>query len=271
MDRAEGLRGAVARLEAAGVEGAARDARRLMAAASGSAALPAEALGAEAANRFEAMVAQRAARQPMSHILGQRAFWKHEFIVTPDVLDPRPDTETLVEAALEAPFERVLDLGTGSGAILLSLLSERPEATGVGTDTSAAALDVARRNAARLGLDPVLRQADWFDGLAGEGPFDLIVSNPPYIPAGDMPGLAPELSFEPRGALTDEADGLSAYRAIAAGAADWLIPKGRLVVEHGAGQSDAVRDVFQQAGLVVTGVRKDLDRRDRVVLAEKPG
>jgi release factor glutamine methyltransferase len=211
------------------------------------------------------IAAPRLERRPLSHILGRRAFFKHEFHVTPDVLDPRPETETLVVAALAQRFDRVLDLGTGSGAILLSLLAERGGAEGVGTDLSPGALRVAQGNAARLGIGARVGfvLSDWFAGVQGR--FDLIVSNPPYIALNEMAGLAPELGFEPRMALTDEADGLSAYRAICAGAGAHLTPGGTLIVEIGPTQGAAVAALMRRAGFTDIGVLPDLDGRDRVV------
>jgi release factor glutamine methyltransferase len=202
----------------------------------------------------------------MGQILGHRAFWRHRFRVTPDVLDPRPETEALVAEALRAPFVRVLDLGTGSGAILLSLLADRPAATGLGTDVSAPALAVAAHNAAALGLADraAFLRADWFDGVAGS--FDLIVSNPPYIAEGEMAALAPEVrDWEPRLALTPGGDGLAAYRTIAAGAGAHLAPGGRLIVETGAAQGPAVAAIMAAAGLGPVRVLPDLAGRDRVV------
>lgn len=262
---------AAARLAAAGVELPARDARLLMAHALGVApdrlAL-AEALPEAAAARFAALVEARAARRPLSQLTGRRAFWRHDFRVTPDVLDPRPETETLVAAALAEPFDRVLDLGTGSGAILLSLLAERPAATGTGTDLSPAALAVAAANAADLGLAAraVFRLSDWFAGVTGT--FDLIVSNPPYIAEAEMAGLAPEVrDHEPHLALTPGGDGLAAFRAIAAGAPAHLAPGGRLIVECGPAQGAAVAAILAAAGLRDPCVLPDLDGRDRVVTA----
>ena len=261
MNRAEVLRDATARLRDAGVPGAARDAALLLREVAGD---------DDAATRLDAMLARRAAREPMSHILGRRAFWSHEFAVTPDVLDPRPETETLVEAALAAPFDRVLDLGTGSGCILLSLLAERPAATGLGTDISPAALAVAVRNAQAIGLTDRagFRVSDWLDAV--DGAFDLIVSNPPYIAEAEMPGLAPELAHEPRAALTPGGDGLDAYRAIARDAPAHLAPGGRLMVEIGAGQGAAVAELMRAGGLGDVAVLPDLDDRDRVVHGEIP-
>ncbi|WP_127903337.1 peptide chain release factor N(5)-glutamine methyltransferase [Solirhodobacter olei] len=271
------LRAAVARLKAAGVESPARDARALLAHAAGLAPdrltlhLP-DPLAPEAAEAFERAIAAREARQPVSQITGQRLFWGRSFRVTRDTLDPRPETEGLIEAALEDPFTRILDLGTGTGAILLTLLAERPQATGLGTDTSEAALAVAAANATALGLFPraTFRRADWFDGL--EGVFDLIVSNPPYIAEAEMAGLAPEVrDWEPRQALTPGGDGLGPYRAIAAAAPAHLASGGRLIVEIGATQGPAVAALFRAAGLEDVAVRPDLEGRDRVVLGRARG
>ncbi|OIQ72467.1 release factor glutamine methyltransferase [mine drainage metagenome] len=275
MTAAEALRAAIPRLAGAGVPDAARDARRLLAFAMGLAPdrMPlhqSDALTPEAAARFEAALTARAARQPVSQITGTRLFWGRAFRVTPDVLDPRPETEILIEAALAAPFTRVLDLGTGSGAILQTLLAERPEATGMATDLSAAALAVADENARTLGLSARVefRRSDWFAEVAGR--FDLIVSNPPYIAASEMAALAPEvLEWEPHMALSPGGDGLSAYRAIAANAAAHLTPEGRVMVEIGPTQAAAVTALFATAGLGRTQTLPDLDGRDRVVVARR--
>ena len=201
----------------------------------------------------------------MSHLLGYRDFYEHRFQVNRDALDPRPETETLVRAALEMPFSHVLDLGTGSGCILLSLLAARPGATGVGTDLSEKALAVARRNTAGLELDRrvALTRSDWFEDVAGQ--FDLIVSNPPYIAKDEMAELAPELGYEPRLALTDEADGLSAYRAITAGAGAHLTAGGFLMVEIGWRQGPQVSELFRKNGFDDVKILPDLDGRDRVI------
>jgi len=270
------LRAGTARLAAAGVEGAGRDARLLLAHAAG---IPADRLtlhlaepaGAGVAEGFAAALAARAARQPLAQITGERLFWGRSFRVTPDTLDPRPETEVLVQAALAAPFARVLDLGTGTGCILLSLLADRPGATGLGVDASAAALAVAAANAARLGLAEraELRLSDWFGAVTGR--FDLIVANPPYIAADEIAGLAPEVrDWEPRAALTPGGDGLAACRAIAAGAAGHLSPGGRILIEIGPSQAAAVAELLRGGGLTVTAVLSDLDGRDRVIAARGP-
>lgn len=267
---------AVARLRQAGVADPARDARLLLAHAL---ELPADRLTLhlddtpDASRRaaFAAAIEARAARQPVSQIIGGRWFWGRWFRVTRDVLDPRPETETLIAAALEAPFTRVLDLGTGSGAILLTLLSEAPQAAGLGVDLSEAALAVARQNAEGLGLQARARlcPSDWFSAVGGR--FDLIVSNPPYIGADEMPGLAPETrDWEPHLALTPGGDGLDAYRRIAAGLRAHLAPGGRVLLEIGPRQADAVSALLRAAGLEQIAIRQDLDGRARVVTARCP-
>lgn len=266
---------AVARLRFAGIEDPARDARALLAHAMGLAPdrlslhLPDDLDAAQQA-ALEAALAAREARQPVAQIIGRRLFWGRPFRVTADVLDPRPETETLVAEALRLPFSHVLDLGTGSGAILLTLLAERPQATGLGSDLSPAALIIARDNAAALGLADraEFRQADWFSGLQGR--FDLIVANPPYIAEAEMPGLAPEVRLhEPRMALTPGGDGLAAYRALAAGAAAHLQPGGRLLLEIGPTQGRSVAGLLATCGLDDIGILADLDGRDRVVAARR--
>ena len=269
----DALKAAVARLNAAGVDGAARDARWLMAHALG---VPSdrltlvlnEPLKSDAEDAFEAAIEKRVSRQPVSQIVGKRAFYGRDFRVTRDTLDPRPETELLVELALRRRFKRVLDLGTGTGAILITLLAEREGASGLGTDMSEAALSVARDNARAIGFDDRAQflRADWFKGVTG--PFDLIVSNPPYIAEHEMASLTPEVrDWEPTAALTDFGDGLSAYRVIAAGASAHLTPDGAVMVEIGWQQGRAVSDLFRQAGFGSVSVHPDLDGRDRVVVA----
>lgn len=270
------VRAAARALAAAGVPDPLGDARRLMALALG---LPSDRLLLHENDRIPELAAavldghvrERMARRPMSQILGRRAFWGRDFLVTPDVLDPRPETETLVAEALAGPFSRVLDLGVGSGCILVTLLAERSGATGLGVDLSGEALDVARRNAARLGVGERAGfvQGEWLGPVAGA--FDLIVSNPPYIAAAEMAGLQPEVrDHEPRMALTDEGDGLSAYRSILVGAAAHLAPGGRLLVEVGASQADAVLAIGRSAGWARAETRPDLDGRARLCLFGDP-
>lgn len=267
------LRHAVAALRAAGIAEPARDARLLLAHVTGLGPdrlllAPDRALGEGEAVQLAAALAARASRQPVSQITGQRLFWGRPFRVTRDTLDPRPETECLIERALALPFGRVLDLGTGTGCILLTLLAERPGAEGLGTDLSVAALAVAAANAGALGLSGRARfvQADWFAGL--DGSFDLIVSNPPYIGAAEMATLAPEVrDWEPAAALSPGGDGLDAYRAIARGAGARLAPGGQILVEIGAAQGAAVCALMRAAGFDRVSLWPDLDGRDRIVQA----
>jgi release factor glutamine methyltransferase len=270
------LEDAIALLTEAGVPDAARDARKLMRVALSAPASDLvgrldDDMDAPERLTFHHLVRQRAARKPISKILQTRSFWKSDFYITDDVLDPRPDTETLVEAALSEPFSRVLDLGTGSGCILLSVLNECPEAVGIGTDISEAALEVARLNARPMGLSAraTFVQSDWFSRVTGA--FDLIVSNPPYIAEAEMADLDPEVrDHDPHIALTPGGDGLDAYRAIAAGVAAHLVPGGRILVEIGPTQGRAVADLLVGAGLTNIRILPDLDRRERVVAAQAP-
>lgn len=269
---ADALRLAIPRLAAAGVPEAPRDARVLLAHAAGIAPDRltlhlADPLSDAALLAFDAAITRRARREPVSHIIGQRLFWGRPFHVTPDTLDPRPETERLIEAALAEPFAHVLDLGTGTGCILLSCLADRPGATGMGTDIHPATLDVAAANARALGLSDraAFGLSDWFGAVSGT--FDLILSNPPYIAEAEMGALAPELDHEPRRALTPGGDGLAAYRAIAKGAPAHLAPGGRVMVEIGPTQAADVMALFAAAGLTDLRILRDLDGRDRVVSA----
>ncbi len=280
MRGAELLAQATARLVAAGVPDPGRDARRLMAhvlkVPPGRLTLfLSEPVAADLQPIYLTLVERRAERVPVSHLTGRRSFYGRAFLVTPEVLDPRPETETLIEAALAEPFASVLDLGTGSGCILLTLLAERTGAVGVGTDISAPALNVAfwNRNALQLEGRAALVEGDWYAALDGQAErFDLIVSNPPYIAAHEMAGLAPEVrDHEPALALSDGADGLSAYRILCAGAPRHLSPGGRLIVEIGATQGGAVAALMAAAGLAQIAVLPDLDGRDRVVLGRLSG
>ncbi len=269
----EFLTNAAHRLHDLGIQNAPRDVRRLMADALSvdTAHLTLrlkDDLDDAARETFEAHMARRCERVPVSQIVGWREFWGRRFRVTPDVLDPRPETEALIEVALQEPFERMLDLGTGSGCIAVTLLAESEDATGVATDISPEGILVAGENAASHGVADrlILPLSEWYADIGGR--FDLIVSNPPYIAADEMDGLAPEVrDHEPRIALTDKADGLTAYRAIATGAGDHLTPGGRLLVEIGPTQAEAVSDIFSAAGLDVVAVHPDLDGRTRVVEA----
>jgi len=250
---------------------AALDARLLLQAAANVShediiAAPERHLSAEALAQFEAFVTRRLAHEPVSRILGYRDFYGRSFRLTPDVLDPRPDTETLIDAALAliTPRSRLLDLGTGSGIIAVTLLAERPDTTGVATDLSPEALAVARSNAERHGVISrlQLRQGSWFAPVSGR--FDLILSNPPYIPASDIPGLAADVrDHDPLAALSGGLDGLEAYRAIARHAGAHLNPGGHVLVEIGAGQADDVSALFAAAGLHNVERFQDLGGHDR--------
>ncbi|RED13306.1 peptide chain release factor N(5)-glutamine methyltransferase [Pontivivens insulae] len=253
-------------LRNAGITSADTDARRLLQGlVAHSFAIVRRDDAIDIADQYRARIEDRAQHRPVSHILGTRAFWKHDFSVTSDVLDPRPETELLVALALDGlQPERVLDLGTGSGAILLSLLAEWGAKThGMGTDISTAALNVARRNAEQLGIVGVdFIQSDWFDRVVGL--FDLIVSNPPYIAESEMKDLSRTVrDWEPHLALTPGGDGLEPYRQIAANIRQHATPNARILLEIGPTQADPVSRYFAQMGSV--SVHKDLDGRDRVV------
>ena len=274
MTGSEILAEATRKLVEAGIPDAGRDARRLLAHVLKvpmgrlTLFLP-EDVDPELTVVYRVMIERRAERVPVSHLTGRRMFYGRDFIVSKDVLDPRPETETLIETVLAAPFGRVLDLGTGSGCILLTLLLENETAEGVGADLSPEALNVAYWNSNALGLEPrsTLVQGSWFDALGpDEQYYDLIVSNPPYIALSEMFGLEPEVrDHEPRMALTDGSDGLSAYRIITSGAPHHLLESGRLIVEIGPTQGQAVSDMMRKVGFSNVQITQDLDGRDRVV------
>jgi release factor glutamine methyltransferase len=272
------LAAATVRLAASGVEAPQREARLLLAHAAGLAPTlligwPERRVEADALRRFEALVGRRLAREPVARILGRREFWSLDFAVTADTLDPRPDTETLVEAVLShlpdrhAPW-RIADLGTGTGCILLALLSELPEARGVGIDRSIDAAKVARDNAIALGLSrrAGFAAGDWAEALAGH--FDIVVSNPPYIATPELAGLMPEVVlYDPLVALNGGADGLDAYRRLVPDCARLLGDGGLAAFETGAGQASAVAALCRTAGLSPLEIRVDLANIERVVLA----
>jgi release factor glutamine methyltransferase len=265
------------KLAAAGIEGARGEAWLLLAAATGrgraelvaGAPLP---LSPAEEQRLEALAARRLRREPMAYVLGEREFWSLPLHVGPAVLVPRPESETVVEAALEqirdraAPL-RILDLGTGSGCLLLALLSELPQASGLGIDRSAAALAIASGNAERLGLADraAFREGDWGRDLAG--PFDVVVSNPPYVARADAAGLTPEvLAFEPEDALFAGPDGLCAYRALAPNCARLLAEDGFACLEIGQGQGAAVAQILGSHGLRLVASRPDLAGIERCLV-----
>jgi release factor glutamine methyltransferase len=268
------------RLEQAGLSGPVIDARMLVEAAAEATRAdivtdPYRALSPEQEARLADYLARREHREPVSHILGRKGFWKIMLQVNANVLTPRPDTETVLDVVLKdfpehAPWN-VLDLGVGSGAILLAILAERPAARGLGVDVSEEAIAVARDNAAALGLAgrTALLRGDWTAGLA-EANFDLVVSNPPYIATEVIATLEPEVArYEPRIALDGGADGLDAYRVLAPEILRVLKPGGRFAVEIGYDQKDAVEALFHEAGAAEVRTVRDLADRDRVVAGSK--
>jgi release factor glutamine methyltransferase len=215
---------------------------------------------------FTDHIHNRLSGKPVSHIVGGRFFYGRWFHVTPSVLDPRPDTETLIELALRHPFEMMLDLGTGSGCILCTLLAERPTATGVGVDISQSALDIAELNARDLGVADrsALWVSDWFSAI--DGLFDLIVANPPYISQAAYKTLAPSVRLhEPASALTDHGDGLAAYRHLVHAAPKYLTQGGCFMCEIGFDQGPAVCDLFIKAGFDNVHLEQDMNGKNRVV------
>jgi release factor glutamine methyltransferase len=271
MTAQSALVAAVQSLKAAGVDDPARDARRLLCHAldidsSRLTLALGEEMTKDAKKLFGDLITRRITREPVSQILGYRDFYGQRFEVTRDVLDPRPETETLVETVLGLDFQTILDIGTGSGCILLSLLATRVGSTGIGVDVSQSALTVAKRNAQTLGLLERVEFAhsNWFEAV--EGLFDVIVSNPPYIDEKEWETLEPEpKDWEPKFALTPGVDGLAPYRVIAAVAPRHLTKDGWLAVEIGWRQGDAVKDIFEDSGFSDVLVIQDLGGRDRVV------
>lgn len=227
-----------------------------------------DTLAPDAVARFRELEARRLAGAPMAYILGRREFMGHDFLVSPAVLIPRPETELLVETGLDylkgrvAP--RVLDLGTGSGAVAVSIALGCPGATVLASDLSHDALAVARANAQHLGAKVEFLQGSWYHALSGHKGFDLIVSNPPYIAAGDIHLQEGDVRFEPAAALTDGADGLTALHVIIQEAVQWLQPQGALFVEHGWDQAPAVRQLLRQACFEQVASLPDLAGIDRV-------
>ena len=280
---AEGRREAARSFRKIGIASAELDARLLLCHAAGVshedlAANPGRALGPKTRSRFDVVVRRRLEGEPVSRILAVREFYGRPFAVNEAVLDPRPDTETLIEAALRIVEQngwrnkpiRVLDLGTGTGCILITLLAELPSAHGVATDASLAALAVAQANAQALGVADraAFVAGNWLEPMAGA--FDLIVANPPYLTAAEMAGLSREVRHDPFDALFGGGDGLDAYRRIAARAQPALRPGGTILLETGAGQADAVLDLLIFAGLTVEAERcvwRDLAGRPRCVAA----
>ncbi len=268
-----------ARLAAAGIAGARREARLLLAHATG---LGLEALigyperSVDDDAEYDRLLTRRAAREPISHLIGRREFWSLEFMVTRDTLDPRADSEAVIEAALERISDRsaalrIADLGTGTGCLLAALLSMLPQASGIALDRDPAAAAVAAQNLQALGLGGRAHAvaSDWGQALAGT--FDLVVVNPPYIPSGEIDGLEREVSvYEPRLALDGGPDGLAALRRVFAGLPAMLAAGGAAVVEFGDGQGAAVTELAIDAGLSVVALHRDLGGRERCIVCESP-
>lgn len=285
--RLAALKGVGEVFRAAGIETAQRDARLLMLDAAklqhpDLIRAPREALGAEAADRLDGFIRRRLTREPVARILGEWEFWSLPFTLSPATLVPRPDSETVVAAALLALKERrhandgvrVIDLGVGSGALLVALLTEMKGATGLGVDLSPEAIETARFNAVRNGVgdraDFIV--SDWTKAvdLAATGRFDLVVSNPPYIAEAVLDTLEPEVRIhDPRLALAGGDDGLAAYRAIAAELPALLAEDGVAALEIGSDQTDAVSAIFRQAGFVVEGPFADFGARPRALVLRR--
>ncbi|HUB96648.1 MAG TPA: peptide chain release factor N(5)-glutamine methyltransferase [Stellaceae bacterium] len=268
---------AAARLAAHGIESPRRDARLLVALASGLddavvLGYPERPLVPPASRQLALFLERRLKGEPISRLAGRREFWSLDFALSPDTLDPRPDSETIVEAALDRIADRnarlsILDLGTGTGCLLLALLSELPCAWGIGVDIVPGAALLARRNAAAIGLEPraFFAVGDWSEAVSGR--FDVVVANPPYIASGAIAQLAPEVAqFDPRTALDGGADGLQAYRAIAPDLAKRLAPAGFACIEVGAGQADQAAAIFVRAGLDPVGRRSDMAGLERCLI-----
>ena len=227
--------------------------------------------------RYKQLVARRAKNEPIAYLTGVREFWSLDLRVTPDTLIPRPDSETIVEAALEVTWmdkPQILDLGTGSGCLLLAILTECRHAKGLGIDINEGAVGIAKQNARILGLSSRarFRTGTWaVDApLAENGRFDLVVSNPPYIPNKKIADMAPDVRYyEPLGALSAGADGLSAYREIAGHLHGLIVPGGHFVGEFGLGQGTAVEHILNASGLQVIGFRDDVAGRKRCVIARR--
>jgi release factor glutamine methyltransferase len=278
---AEAHQRAASLLAEAGIETPKRDARVLLCEAADidhAAVLrdPDARLGEDAAARLQAFIERRLAREPVSRILGRREFWGLTLRITPDVLDPRADTETLVAAAVEALEHRrndplrILDLGTGSGALISALLREFPRAFGIGVDRDARTLDIARENLAACGFASrsALLCGDWGHAL-GQA-FDLVVSNPPYVRSAEIATLAPEVrDYDPRAALDGGPNGLLAYRAIAADLGRLAAPNGIAILEIGFDQGESAAECFRQAGWPSIAVRRDLENQPRALLVRR--
>lgn len=271
------LRATAERLAGAGIEDAMREARLILGHALGAGPAiallaPERILAPEDAVALEGIVSRREAREPFAKIVGEREFWSLPFRVDVATLDPRPESETIVDGVLARMTDRqtpasVLDLGTGTGCLLLAILTELPRARGLGIDLSPAALAIAEGNAHRLGLAAraAFRQGDF--GLGLEGPFDIVVSNPPYIATGEIDHLMPEVArYEPRIALDGGPDGLRAMRALARDLGRLLSPQGFAAIEIGCDQGEAAAAIFTASGLAIAALRHDFADNPRVLV-----
>ncbi|MCZ4282150.1 peptide chain release factor N(5)-glutamine methyltransferase [Kiloniella laminariae] len=280
MTVASCLQNALTRLQAAGIEGARLDVRILLATALGKEpsfilGYPEHPVNEADCARFDAMISRRVSREPVSRILGRREFWSLSFRISADTLDPRPDSETLISTVLERVSQagkpvRILDLGTGTGCLLLTLLHELPEAIGVGVDLSPGAVEIASLNATDLGLSDraSFRVGDWCNGLGGD--WDVIISNPPYIGEGEKADLEPEvLNYDPPMALFAGEDGMLDYRALIPQAVERLSPGGFLVIEAGIGQADQINQIMSDYGLICEAAGRDLGGIARACIARK--
>ncbi len=276
----EVLRQSIRTLQAAHVQSASLDARLLLQHVMNVSheqwvAYPDMDMTTEQVAFYESLVARRASREPIAHITGKREFWSMEFKVTNATLDPRPDSETIIEALLQRIPDRnaelkILDLGTGTGCLLLTLLKEFTNAQGTGIDLSREAMAVAQENALSLGLSAraTFLHGNWCEGLSGT--FDIIVSNPPYIPTTSIGSLAPEVAqYEPKLALDGGADGMDCYRKILAAMPAMLNQKGIAALEVGVGQIQAVAEIANENGLQLEGMRKDMQGIPRCLLLKQ--
>lgn len=274
------LRRAAKQLSNAGIEGGLRDARRLMENAGGVSAaelIAAEndVVSTETLNVFEEFIERRGKGEPVSRIAKKREFWGLEFDISPDVLDPRPDTETLVEVVIsqwQEHYKSVLDLGTGSGCILLSILHEKRQALGIGVDQSEAALEIAKINSKKLELDErtQFNTSNWFEAVKGKT-YDVIVSNPPYIPSADIEHLDVDVKeYDPMSALDGGEDGYDDYRHIISNAKNYLAASGLIAFEVGIGQADKIAEMLAKVGFLHINIREDLSGVKRCVYATAP-
>ena len=237
---------------------------------------PEQLVSPDAVHQYLGMVDSRREGQPVAQLVGSRAFWTFDLEVTSDTLVPRPETELLVERSLvrmrDQDNPRVLDLGTGSGAVAMAMASERGDAVVTATDVNPQAIDVARRNAAREGLDRIrFETGDWYEALEEPEQFHLVVSNPPYVSESEIEQAGPELRFEPRAALVAGADGLEDIQRVVADAPNYLLPGGWLILEHGTSQGESVRQLLTVAGFNVIMTSRDLAGHERVTEGRFPG